>query len=160
MQEYITIRKARPEDAANISELIHRVVHYFKSGTASEVAPWFLDSVTPSAMAGYINDPGFNYLAAYAGPVLAGVVAVRDTVHVYHLFVAPEFHRQGIAAKLWQRAKNDAIAAGNQTGFSVRSSEYAVPVYERFGFRVVGERAEKDGIAYVPMELKLQGNQA
>jgi GNAT superfamily N-acetyltransferase len=74
---------------------------------------------------------------------------------VRHLFVAPEFHRRGVAAALWERAKTDAIAAGNSEGFSVRSSEFAVPVYERFGFSVVGERREKDGIVFVPMRLAL-----
>lgn len=155
MQEQFTIRKARTEDASQVSELIGRVAYCFASSASDEVAPWFLESVTSSAIAEYINDAKFNYLVGLVGPVLAGVIAVRDTTHVHHLFVAPEFHRKALATKLWERAKADALASGNKEGFSVRSSEFAVPVYERFGFRVIGARAEKDGIVFVPMKLEL-----
>jgi GNAT superfamily N-acetyltransferase len=154
MHEQPTIRKARTEDAPQISELIFRVAHYFASSASGEVAPWFLESITPSAIADNINDSKFNYLVGLVGQALAGVLAVRDTTHVHHLFVAPEFHRKGLAAKLWERAKADALASGNKEGFWVRSSEFAVPVYERFGFRVIGARAEKDGIAFIPMKLE------
>ena len=156
MQKQPTIRKARAEDASQISELIFKVAHRFNLSTSGEVAPWFLATITPSAIAGNIDDTNFNYLVGFVGQVIAGVIAVRDTTHVHHLFVAPEFHRKGLAAKLWEHAKVDALALGNKEGFSVRSSEFAVPVYERFGFRVIGARAEKDGIVFVPMKLELQ----
>lgn len=130
MQEQFTIRKGHTEDASQVSELIGRVAYYFASSASDEVAPWFLQSVTPSAIAEYINDSKFNYLVGLVGPVLAGVIAVRDTTHVNYLFVAPEFHRKGLATKLWERAKADALASGNKEGFSVRSSEFAVPVYD------------------------------
>lgn len=156
MQPQSTIRKARPKDAPQISELILRAAHYFASSASGEIAPWFLASITPAAIAGNINDPKFNYLVGFWGQTLAGVIAVRDTRHVHHLFVAPAFHRKGLAAKLWARAKADALAAGNKEYFLVRSSQYAVPVYERFGFRIVGAGAEKDGIVFVPMRLEFQ----
>lgn len=156
MQEQLTIRKACSADASHISELICKVAHCFNSGASGEVAPWFLASVTPSAIEGHIADTKFNYLVGFVGRALVGVIALRDTTHVHHLFVAPEFHRQGVAAKLWEHAKAEAIALGNKESFSVRSSEYAVPVYERFGFHVIGARAEKDGIIFVPMKFELQ----
>lgn len=155
MQEQFTIRKARTEEASQVSELIGRVAYCFASSASAEIAPWFLESVTPPAITDHINDPKFNYLVGLLGPTLVGVIAVRDITHIHHLFVAPEFHRKGLAAKLWERAKADALASGNKEGFSVRSSEFAVPIYERFGFRVIGARAEKDGIVFVPMKLEL-----
>lgn len=156
MQEPLIIRKAHPKDAAQISALVLRVAHYLTSSGPGEIAPWFLTSITPSAIAGNIDDPKFNYLLGFVGQTLAGIIAVRDTTHVHHLFVAPEFHRQGVATKLWGHAKAEALASGNEGGFSVRSSEFAVPVYERFGFRVIGARFEKGGIVFVPMKLELQ----
>jgi GNAT superfamily N-acetyltransferase len=82
-------------------------------------------------------------------------VAVRDTTHLYHLFVRQEFQGRGLSRELWQHAKEAAIAAGNRCGFTVNSSPYAVPVYERFGFKATGPRIETHGIAFVPMELHL-----
>lgn len=151
-----SIRKARAEDASQISALIFRAALCFNSSATGEIAPWFLASIKPATIAEIINDRDFNYLAGFVGPTLAGIIAVRGTTHIHHLFVAPEFHRRGIAGKLWDRARADALASGNREGFSVRSSEYAIPVYQRFGFRIVGDRTEKDGMAFVPMKLALQ----
>ncbi len=151
----LNIRSADIADAPRISELIITVAHYFSSDNDGGIAKWFLDSVLPSAVEGYIRNENYNYLVASSGRVLAGVISVRDKTHVHHLFVAPDFHRQGVAMRLWERAKADAVSAGNNEGFFVRSSEYAVAVYERFGFRVAGARAEKNGIAFVPMRLDL-----
>jgi hypothetical protein len=47
------------------------------------------------------------------------------------------------------------LAAGNHRGFTVNSTPYAMPVYERFGFKATGPRVETRGIAFVPMELHL-----
>jgi predicted GNAT family N-acyltransferase len=38
---------------------------------------------------------------------------------------------------------------------SVNSSAYAVPIYEKLGFRPVGNEQVKNGIAFIPMVLKL-----
>lgn len=158
MQNKFDIRNARSEDAPVISNLIMSVAHYFCPNSGGKLASWFLDSVMPVAIEGCVNDPEYNYLVAYSGRNLVGVIAVRCAAHVHHLFVAPEVHRQGIAACLWERAKNDAMNSGNKERFFVRSSEYAVPVYKNFGFRVAGDRAEKDGVVFVPMRLDLSND--
>jgi GNAT superfamily N-acetyltransferase len=155
MELQIHIFQASSRDAQAISELIGRTAHTVSVGGLDGLAPWFLASITPAAIAGYIADPRISCQVAVKGESLVGVIALRDTSHVHHLFVNPSFHRQGIAAMLWEQAQVCAIKAGNTQGFTVRSSVYAVPVYERFGFRQSGDHAEKDGIAFVPMRLDL-----
>jgi predicted GNAT family N-acyltransferase len=54
---------------------------------------------------------------------------------------------------LWARAKSDAFAQGAPGPFTVNSSLYARPLYERFGFVATSAPVVKDGIAFVPMEL-------
>jgi len=156
MRDDIRIRRARGGDAPEISVLIHGVAHFFTANQANALPQRFANSITPLAIARHIGDDRFNCLTAWSSVTLAGVIAMRDRVHVHHLFVAPSFQRRGIATRLWEHAKADAVAAGNDEGFSVRSSEYAVPVYERFGFRVAGERVEEDGIVFVPMRMVLR----
>lgn len=156
--QQLNIRKAIPDNAASISKLINNVAHCFNSNASYEIAPWFIASVTPPAIKSYIADESYNYLAGFMAQTLAGVIAIRGSTHVHHLFVAPEFRRQGIASKLWAHAKADAISAGNTEGFSVRSSIFAVPFYENFGFKVTGTTSEKDGIVFVPMKLELSIN--
>ncbi|MCG8454939.1 MAG: GNAT family N-acetyltransferase, partial [Holophagales bacterium] len=135
-----TIRPAAPADAQAISELIQRLARFFTLRPDGEGAEAFLETIRPAAIREYLESGEYHFLVAEVGDGaearLAGVVAVRGTCHLFHLFVSPDFHRQGIASRLWQRAKQAAIRAGNSRGeFSVFSTPYAVPVYESFGFR-------------------------
>lgn len=46
-----------------------------------------------------------------------------------------------------------AVCEANPGYFTVNSTPYAQPVYERFGFVATGPRVETKGIAFVPMHL-------
>ena len=80
----------------------------------------------------------------------AGVVAVRDSSHLYHLFVDASFQRRGLSRLLWDHARA-VVGEANPGYFTVNSTPYAQPVYERFGFVATGPRVETKGIAFVPM---------
>lgn len=149
------IRNANISDAPTISQLIFRVAHLYNKNDSSGLPPWFLEAITPSAIQANMGDPAFHYLVSEDAEKLTGIIALRNASHIYHLFVDPAYHRQGIATALWTRAKEAALAMGNKKEFAVRSSEYAVPVYQRFGFRATGRREEKNGIIFVPMRLML-----
>ena len=109
------------------------------------------------AIASYITDPAFVYIMAFIGNELAGVAALKEQKHVYHLFVRPAFHQQGIAKHLWLHLKDQAIASGNNNVFTVNSSLYTVHVYSRFGFTATSEPQEKNDIQFQPMQLIAPG---
>jgi ribosomal protein S18 acetylase RimI-like enzyme len=150
----ITIRPASISDALAISSLIDDVKHFFTVKQNGEGAEDFLKSISPEAIASYIVDERYNYFVAIVDQDLAGVVAVRDNAHLFHLFVASRFQRRRIAAQMWRFARANAMEYGSLGEFTVNSTLHAVKVYESFGFRVTGERVEKHGIAYVPMQLE------
>ena len=52
---------------------------------------------------------------------------------------------------LWNQVKADALKVEDKIDMFVRSSVYAVPVYERFGFTACGKRVHVPGVSYVPM---------
>lgn len=79
---------------------------------------------------------------------IAGIIEVKNLNHISLLFVLPEYHRQGIARQLVNRA--EAIC-GPHAALEVNASPYAVPVYERLGFRAQSAEREQNGIRYVPM---------
>ena len=91
---------------------------------------------------------------------LAGVVALRRLndrfSHVYHWFVAPAFHGQGLGRQLWQFILDDAIQTSNPERLSVNASVFAHPLYRHFGFVDTAERQEQHGLAFIPMELKIR----
>ncbi|MDP3815713.1 GNAT family N-acetyltransferase [Pseudomonas sp.] len=149
--QHLLIQPAQESDAPSVAEMIQGVAHYFLATPSAAGAEGFLASLSPAAIASYINSPDFIYVLGFIEGELVGVAALRDNQHIYHLFVRPNFHRLGIANRLWQQLKSQAIAAGNTQGFTVNSSLFAVPVYAGFGFRPTGEAQAKNGIHFQPM---------
>jgi GNAT superfamily N-acetyltransferase len=137
----LRIRSATATDAEAISQLI------------GAVQPGL---VQPDDVAQWVADSAYKYLAGFVGDTLAGVVALRGNTHVFHLFVNTAMQRRGLGRKLWLHAKAQAVAAGNRSGLTANAAPAAVPVYEKFGFVATGEKAQVNGIAYVPMRLSLE----
>ena len=144
------IRQARISDAEALSSLIAGLAHYFIPNPDSpEVRP-FLETLTPAATAQRIESQEFDYFVAELDSAICGVIALRDESHVYHLFVRSDAHRQGIARALWEHARDLSDA----TAFTVNSSPFAVPVYERLGFTAAEAPQAKGGLVFVPMEYR------
>lgn len=144
------ISTATVEDAPAISRLIGSVARFFTLQPNGVGAEDFLQTISPEAVAGYLVDPRFAYFKAVENGVLAGVVAVRDGSHLHHLFVEESFQRRGLSRQLWNHART-AVSEANPGFFTVNSTPYAQPVYERFGFVATGPRVETKGISFVPM---------
>ncbi len=149
--ESIVIRQAGAEDADAISALVHEVASGFLLNEFSEEGKQhFLRSIEPDAIVGYL-DGSFVYFLAESGEELAGLIAMRDFRHLYHLFVRTAFHRRGIARSLWEHARAQCLEAGNPGEFTVNSSAYAQEVYRKWGFEPTGPPFEKAGIVSTPM---------
>lgn len=147
------VRSATEADAGPISSLIHGLSAPFLLSPDGKGAEPFLESICELAIRGYISAGNFSYLVAEFEGELAGVVALRDNSHLYHLFVAPPHQGKGLGRGLWLRVKQSALQAGNGGRFTVNSSLNAVSFYERLGFVPVGPKVVKHGVAFVPMQL-------
>lgn len=53
----------------------------------------------------------------------------------------------------WEVARRECEAAGNHGAFTVNSSNNAVPIYERWGFRRTGPARSSNGVVCNPMKL-------
>jgi ribosomal protein S18 acetylase RimI-like enzyme len=155
MSSEITIRVATPADAESISALITALApdFFLADSNDAEAAASFFEKVTPEAIRSYLSSDRYRYYVAMDENGLAGAIGLRDHTHLYHLVVAERAQRQGLAHRLWDKVRRAAEAAGNPGRFTVNSSRYAVPVYERFGFVVTGSEQHKDGLVFVPMTL-------
>jgi ribosomal protein S18 acetylase RimI-like enzyme len=93
-------------------------------------------------------------ICCWDGKILAGVIAMRDGNHICLLFVKKDYHRQGIAKELLNRAINKCKKIRpDLTQITVNSSPYAVNIYKRLGFEAVGDQTTRDGITYIPMKM-------
>ena len=148
------IRAALLTDSENISELVSGLSAKFITGEFSSAGrAHLLSTMTPQAIEKFIQS-GYRYHVAEMDDKLVGVVAVKDNKHLYHLFVAEEYQRQGIAKKLWQLAMEECLNNENTGEFTVNSSEYAQKVYERLGFVARPGPRVKNGVIFFPMSLR------
>ena len=153
----ITLRPALVADAPAIVALIDDLMPFMTLHPDGAGAEKFIEHCRLPAIEGYLSDLRYHYQLAHLDGALAGVVAMRDHTHLFHLFVPRALHRRGLARRLWQAAREAALARGEVTGFTVNSSVYALPFYEGLGFVATGSRVEAGGIAYVPMRMALLG---
>jgi GNAT superfamily N-acetyltransferase len=143
----ISFRPANISDASAISLLIHSLASYIEDGVVDPQAESYLNTITPEALSQRIAAPGFFYVVAEDHSGLCGVAGLRDARHVYHLFVRQELHRQGVARALWERLRKSS----ESSFFTVNSSLFAVPVYQRLGFVSSGDKQSRNGVTVQPM---------
>lgn len=144
------IRAAITTDAVAISGLIASLAHCFCDEPDAAAPDWFRQSIKPTVIAARIDDHDFRNYVFVEHERVVGHIAIRNNQHLYYLFVDQDHHGQGIARQLWDHARSES----GSDHFVVRSSVYAVPVYEKFGFVINGPVSVRDGIVFQPMELR------
>ena len=156
MSEEVTYRFIEPGEEEQVCGLVIRSFMQFVAPEYSqEGRDEFLKYVTAEAMEMRLKEDHF-VLAAAVGKRIVGVIEMRENDHVAMLFVARKAHRRGIGKELWHRAL--AVCRENRPDLSrvtVHSSRYAVPVYEKFGFRSEGPEQTVNGILYFPMAFEV-----
>ena len=170
IDETLTYRPLSAQDILEVSELVARIFNEFVAPEySSEGVQQFHRYIQPSAFQARAQTNHFSLISleqdkktnhfsliSLEQDKIVGVIEMRGHNHVSLLFVAPEFQRRGIAKELLRRALQ--ICRANEprlSEISVNSSSYAVPIYERLGFRRAGERQVRNGIGFLPMVLKL-----
>ena len=159
MTQGVTIRLATCSDAQGISALIYAQWHHRTPAPAEQPAPEFFAGFAPEIIKEHIGSVRYRYWVALIEGRLVGVLGIRDRQRIMHLFVGESYQRRGIARALWSRAKSELMAGGGDFSVVTNSSIYAIPVYERFGFKSIGPRVERAGVTYVPMQLVISNRQ-
>jgi len=153
----VSIRRGAVQDAERISAFITALSEEYIVGEFSaEGRAHFLRDHTASEVRQRLMGD-FRFYLAESGNELAGVAAIRSNTHVYYLFVGGRFQRMGLARRLWAHVKEEAMALGNRGTFTVNASNFAVPAYERLGFRRAEPTSEKNGVLYNPMQFESAG---
>lgn len=129
----------RPIDDADIpaaAALLRRAAQEFILHDAAPAdAAAFLAGQDETALRGFIAS-GFVYHVAVVDGELAGFVGVRGGSHLYGLYVDRRFQRRGIAGRLWETARDAALAGvpDHPGVFTVNASNHALPWYAAHGF--------------------------
>ncbi|MBS0343877.1 MAG: GNAT family N-acetyltransferase [Proteobacteria bacterium] len=149
----MSIRRATRDDASAISALILSLAHHFLLHADGSGADAFLLALGPAGIERNIAATELDYYVGMVGSQMAGVVAVRHTTHLFHLFVGHAFQRRGVARALWSHVKAVYEWPSASAPTTVNSTPFALSFYERIGFQATGPRVETNGIAFIPMQL-------
>jgi len=141
---------AKLDDAQAINKLIIPLVEEFISHEYTEQGNVFVLSSMSEENIRVNIDKGFEYFIAKDDQRVVGVLAIKESNHLYHCFVDKNYHRQKIGEQLWNYWLSDAKAEE----VTVNSSKYAIKFYESLGFIYSGEVFEKNGIVSYPMIFK------
>jgi GNAT superfamily N-acetyltransferase len=143
-----TIRLALEADVSDIAELIYSTSVACCFSPAQPCPKWYEESVQPSQIANLIKSEQMVWLVAIQEQKLAGVLAVIDKSHVKYFFVHPVSQKLGVGKKLWGSAMGRGALSNSIT---VRSSLFAVPVYQRLGFKAIEPPKSFNGVDYQTM---------
>jgi len=95
-------------------------------------------------------------LLAESGQGVVGVIEIRKDDHVALLFVEKSHQRKGIAKELLLRSIEISRKRKPEINrITVNSSPNAFDVYQKMGFKGVGDEKIVNGIRFIPMELSL-----
>ena len=84
---------------------------------------------------------------------IVSIIAVRNNTHITLLFTNEDYHRKGIAKRLFETVKNSLEKGMTIT---VNSSPYAVDVYKKLGFVIEEDEQTVDGIRFTKMKLEIR----
>ena len=148
MSPQASIRHALVTDASAISKLIVSTSETCCFSEATPCPDWYRNSIQTQAIATLIESESMVFLLAVSDQAIAGVLAIEGKSSIKYFFVHPVQQKMGIGQLLWQFAKNSG--AFGET-LKVRSSLFAVPVYERLGFKSTEPPGCFKGLHFQPM---------
>lgn len=152
----VEYRKTELSDIQAISNLVNRVFNeYVGPGYSDEGCTVFHKFMEPEAILERYKSGNFPLWVGVVNTEIVGTIGLRNWEHICLLFVDEKFHKLGIAKRLFQLAKDEAIAIKQITEITVNSSPYAIEVYKKLGFKALDEEQVQDGIRYIPMKLYL-----
>ncbi len=135
--------------------LVERVFNEF---VRSDFTPEGIEEFFRSARSFIFDHPAdHTIIVALAQGRVVGIIDLKDNQHISLFFVDSTCRSRGIGRALLHHAMDLASRrAPDNSAIDVNSSLYAVPVYEKLGFRRTGPEQTVNGIRFVNMVLSME----
>jgi len=152
----MNINKLLKTDIKNALELIWDVFFEFEAPDyADQGVAYFKDFISLDSIMEKFDKDKMAFWGCFIDNNLAGVIASLGIGHISMLFVKKEYHRQGVAKRLFQTLLDVCKSDDNVKRITVNSSPYAVEVYHRMGFKDTNAEQTLNGIRFTPMEYAI-----
>lgn len=156
IKDTLTFNEIGQGDEHEISQMVKKVFDKFVAKDyTSEGFRTFLQFINPSTIHSRNFRGSSHTLLCRKEDKIIGVLEIQGWKHILLLFVDEDFHGQGIAKGLLNRALDICREKAIATEVSVNASPYGEPIYRKMGFIPAGPQQLKDGIKYTPMKIAL-----
>jgi GNAT superfamily N-acetyltransferase len=146
-----TIRPALPDEAAAIAALVEPVYARFLAPEYDEQGRRvFTNYIAADAIADRLRTGSRGWVVEAPDGQLVGFIETARR-HIHLVVVHADWHNRGLARRLIATATAD-FGSGIVT---LNASPYALPIYERIGFRVTGPQVVRNGVIATPMAMDL-----
>ena len=151
----MNIRHATQYDAAELRQLMMASAEVAKADFDQQGWATILAVNTlQKCLDRILHDDYLIWVAEQNGELL-GMLIFFELQKLDQFFVHPDHLGQGIGKQLWQYAFAEVKRLRNdpKPPLWVRSSSYAIPVYQAFGFQLEGGLQNNNGITFQLMRL-------
>jgi len=150
------IKRLYKSDIKNALDLVWSVFREFEAPDYSaQGIQEFKDFIELNTIYEKVNRNEIAFWGCYNGDTLVGVIAVLGKGHISLFFVQKEYHRQGIARRLFQTILSTFTKDDSTKRITVNSSPYATEVYHQLGFTDTDKEKTVNGIRFTPMEYRI-----
>jgi len=154
----MSIRKIKTSDLDQVVQLIQPYVKDFVTNREGE------EKFSRNAIQKISETTDIKYFVKEQHQKIIGVIAYRQPAHLIHFFVDQLHQKQGVGRELWGFINQQVESNSNIDKWTVNSSCYAQPIYEKLGFTTQSDVIENHGIRFIQMEKILnkqfENNQA
>lgn len=154
---FFEIRFARQDEWEDAMGLAWKTFLEFEAADYSpEGVRSFEDFITDTGLKRMFEQGTYLMMTAYKAGRMAGMITLRNEIHISLLFVDKKWHRCGIGRALIGEMAGYVQKEFGKSRMTVNASPYGVAFYHRIGFRDLGPKRKQDGIIYTPMEYILE----
>ncbi|XOB63695.1 GNAT family N-acetyltransferase [Campylobacterota bacterium DY0563] len=140
------IKEATIEDALNLSSLSSSLETYLFD---KKMPKWFKNELSVKSFEERIKSKDFIHYIYIKDKKLVGFISIKNKNHLFHLFVDKNFHKQGIARRLW----NCVCENIDTNNMEVNASLFAIKVYESLGFKICDKEKFYLELKFQPMKI-------
>ncbi len=145
-----TTRVLKDADFEEASKMMFRTFYRYVMPTYTmEGVEFFRDATSALSLSMNTYDKSIVVYGCFDEEKLCGVLARRGKNHVLLYFADERYVGRGVGRHLFARFLRSVDPTKPIT---VNSTDYAVPIYEHYGFVPTGKRRCENGVTYTPMK--------